>query len=117
MSRRERGHLEAEVMQLLWSNPGGLTSAQLETAFTERRRPARTTLLTVLSRLEDKDLVARTSAPGGAVFRATQAQSEHVASSMARLLESSADRNSALTHFVGSLSEQDLDMLRKLSGP
>ena len=73
MSRRERGHLEAEVMQLLWANPGGLTSAQLESAFMDRRRPARTTLLTVLSRLEDKDLVERTSAPGGAVFRATQA--------------------------------------------
>ncbi len=113
-ARRERGGLEREVLHLLWRRQDGLTSRELEESFEPAVRPARTTLLTVLSRLEDKGLVERTPAAGGALFRAATPEEEHVAMSMSELLDGLSDRAAALSRFVGHLDEEDREALRRL---
>lgn len=116
MSRREHGALESHVMRLLWRRADGATSRDLSEMFEESERPARTTLLTVLSRLEDKGLVVRTPGPAGAVFTAASMEAEHGAASMSQMLHEMSDRQAALTHFVGHLDADDLESLRRAFG-
>lgn len=116
MARRERGKLEAEILQFLWRAPDGMTSSALEAAFDAAHRPARTTLLTVLARLEDKELVERIPSQRGAVFRAVTDEADHVAGSMSALLQRATDREAALSQFVGRLDRSDREALRDLFG-
>lgn len=116
MARRERGRLEAEVLQTLWAHPGGLTSGQLELSFAPEVRPARTTVLTILSRLEDKGQVTRSPGRTGALFRAVAGEADHVATAMSEILQGAGDREAALSHFVGRLDEADRAALVQLFG-
>lgn len=114
MRRRARGELEREVLRTLWAAESGMTSSELWHSFPAETRPARTTLLTILSRLEDKGSVRRTPAPHGASFTATVPEAVHAASSMQGALATATDRRAALTHFAGSLDHEDAQLLRQL---
>lgn len=115
VTRRSHGGLENEVLRLLRTYDEPVTSRRLWEAFTDDR-PARTTLLTVLSRLETKGLVQRTPASGGALFRPTPTDAQAAARSMTETLEHVGDRTAALTHFAGELDSADLDVLRRVLG-
>lgn len=116
VTRRSYGELEDEVLRLLWSYDEPVTSRRLWESFDADRRPARTTLLTVLSRLADKGLVERTPAAGGALFRTTRTDARDAARSMSQALDHVGDRGAALTHFAGQLDGADLDVLRRVLG-
>lgn len=103
------------MLHLLRSYDEPVTSRQLWETFAIDR-PARTTLLTVLSRLEAKGLVQRTPAAGGALFRATRTDPHTAARSMSEALDHVGDRRAALTHFAGELDTTDLDVLRRVLG-
>lgn len=113
MTRRERGSLERGVLEVLWAADAPVTSADVRAGFPENDRPALTTLLTVLDRLEHKGLVVRTGTPRAALFAASHSESESAAGEMARILERSGDRASALLRFAGSLRAADVDVLRQ----
>ena len=59
--------LELRIMQALWDNGAGSVRDVLET-FPTRRRPAYTTVQTILSRLEAKNAVRRTRKIGNALI-------------------------------------------------
>lgn len=111
--RRERGALESAVLRCLWDAVDPLTSRELRERFDERDRPALTTLLTVLERLQAKGLVEREQAAGGALFRAARSESATAASAMAGVLGGVHDREAALLQFAGRLDERDLVALRR----
>ncbi|MFC6706887.1 BlaI/MecI/CopY family transcriptional regulator [Flexivirga alba] len=115
MTRRSHGGLEDEVLRLLRSYDGPVTSRRLWDAF-DADQPARTTLLTVLSRLEAKGLVQRTPAAGGALFSVIRTDAHAAARSMTEALDHVGDRRAALTHFAGELDSTDLDVLRRVLG-
>jgi predicted transcriptional regulator len=115
VTRRSHGGLEDEVLRLLRSYDEAVTSRRLWETF-ETDRPARTTLLTVLSRLETKGLVRRAPAAGGALFSATRTDPHAAARSMTEALDHVGDRRAALTHFAGELDSNDLDVLRRVLG-
>lgn len=114
--RRVRGELESEVLRLLWSQDAPVTSRILRDAFAEEKRPALTTLLTILDRLERKGLVVRSAASGGALFGAARSESAEAASAMERALSAVGDRQAALVHFAGRLRDEDVAALRKALG-
>lgn len=116
MTRRAPGSLETEVLRRLWDADGPVSSRQVRESFPVDTRPALTTVLTVLSRLEAKKLVQRYDAPGGAGFAATRPESEQVAEVMNSLLHRVADREAVLARFAGSLDEQDNQALRRMLG-
>lgn len=116
MGRRGFGELEAQVMSIIWGATAPLTSREIWLSFAEEVRPARTTLLTILSRLEDKELLVREPASGGAVFTPVREEAAHAATSMSELLDGVADRDAALVHFVGALSDEDVAALKKAFG-
>ncbi len=111
--RRVPGALESMVLQRLWAAQGPLTSRAVRESFSEDQRPALTTVLTVLDRLEKKGLVTRTASAAGSLFSAARGESEETASAMGRILGRAQDREAALLHFAGQLDPADVEALRK----
>lgn len=111
MSKRKQGELEAQVLGCLWDRPEGLTSQQI-LALLGDDSLAITTVLTVLSRLADKDLVEKAQSSGRTlIFRARSSREEYAA----KLLISAMDNaNPALvfSHFAARLSKEQLASLR-----
>ena len=113
------GHLERDVMGLLWQQPDSLTAYEVQDRLAEAdRRPAATTVLTVLSRLEKKGFVLTDRQSRPHRFRAADDRSTHVAELMRDALGEADDRRAVLERFVGSVSAEDAATLRGLlTGP
>ncbi|NKX54896.1 BlaI/MecI/CopY family transcriptional regulator [Arthrobacter mobilis] len=120
------GELERAVMDLLWNqiDSAGAEDAAL-TANTLRDRLARsssadgkelavTTVLTVLSRLEKKGLVQRERDIRPHRYRAVTSREEHTVELMHEVLGSAPDREAVLARFIGTVSEQEAETLRKI---
>lgn len=70
MARKREIHLtrfELEIMEILWSL-GEASVREVQEAIQERRRPAYTTVQTILTRLEEKKAVRRTRKIGNALL-------------------------------------------------
>lgn len=70
MARKRAIHLsrfELEIMEILWTL-GEASVREVREAIQERRRPAYTTVQTILSRLEEKKAVRRTRKIGNALL-------------------------------------------------
>ena len=68
---------ELEIMNALWDAAAPLTAAELEAALPGTSR-ARTTLLTLLARLEEKGCVNRETQGRGDLYTATLTRSEYL---------------------------------------
>lgn len=75
------GPLEAEVMHVLWDAGEALTVREVLAAVNRGRSPelAYTTVMTVLSRLADKDVVSRTARGRGFAYAPTVADAAGIA--------------------------------------
>jgi predicted transcriptional regulator len=105
-------------MDALWSGDAPITANELRDKLSATRdggrTPALTTVLTVLSRLEQKGFVDRDRDARPHVYFATRSRAGHVADLMREVLETSSDRTEALAYFVGSVDESEAQMLRRL---
>ncbi|AAT89076.1 transcriptional regulator [Leifsonia xyli subsp. xyli] len=112
------GELERAVMEALWSNGVPVTANELRDKLAANRErgktPALTTVLTVLSRLEQKGFVKRDRQARPHLYDASLSRANHVADLMHEVLESSSDRTEALAFFVGSVDESEAQVLRRL---
>lgn len=110
--KRKQGELESQVLGVLWDKPRGLSSQQiLEHLGSDLKL---TTVLTVLSRLEDKGLVTKASGAGRSfVFSATSSREEFTARQLLSLL---GDSNPAavFSHFAAGLSSKQIAQLKKV---
>lgn len=109
-------------MDLLWAGTEATTANDLrdQLASTDAasggKELAVTTVLTVLSRLEKKGLVARERGTRPHRYRAVSTRAEHTAELMREVLGSAPDREAVLATFVGSVSPAEADALRRLLG-
>ena len=107
-------------MNALWEARDGLSAKDLgdrlvaAEAPEKKRELATTTLLTVLSRLETKGFVSRSRQTRPHVYRAVNSRAEHTAELMHEVLDLAPDKDAALARFVGSVSDGDAEILRKL---
>ncbi|MCG2624190.1 BlaI/MecI/CopY family transcriptional regulator [Arthrobacter sp. I2-34] len=121
------GELERAVMELLWTQIDTATAEDAAiTANTLRDRLARsgnsadgkelavTTVLTVLSRLEKKGLVRRERDIRPHRYRAVTSREEHTVELMHEVLGAAPDREAVLARFIGTVTEQEAETLRKL---
>ncbi|WP_025155869.1 BlaI/MecI/CopY family transcriptional regulator [Leifsonia aquatica] len=112
------GELEQAVMDTLWAGDAPITANELRDKLSAARgdgkTPALTTVLTVLSRLEQKGMVARDRDARPHLYFASLTRAGHVADLMREVLESSSDRTEALAFFVGSVDESEAQVLRRL---
>jgi|GEM_PF-101140 len=107
------GDLERSVMDVLWDSDGWLTAREVAARLQHERDLAYTTVLTVLERLEKKGFVRRQRAARAHRYRASDAREAVVADAMLEALGTADDRGSALVRFVGAVSAEEAEVLRR----
>jgi predicted transcriptional regulator len=109
------GELERAVMDLLWASDESRSAYELQEQLVGRELAA-TTVLTVLSRLEAKGFVERERASRPHRYRAVASREDHMATLMSEVLGGATNRTAVLERFVGSVSPEDAEALRRLLG-
>ena len=111
--KRKQGELESEVLGCLWDRPAGLTSQQILALLGDDSIKI-TTVLTVLSRLEDKNLVTKAAGPGrGFIFQAATTREQHTAKALVELVGQIGNPAAVFSHFASGLSAKQLKELKE----
>ena len=113
--RRPAGALEAEVMAVLRASDAPLSPGQVRERLAVRPRGelSYSTVVTIVSRLHAKGLLARERAGRGFVYTPVDPASL-AAGLMSRALDAEVDHGAVLTRFVSVLSGRDTRLLRRL---
>jgi predicted transcriptional regulator len=109
------GELERAVMEVLWQAGAPRTARQVSEALPTRDL-AKTTVLTVLSRLEAKGRVERCRDGWAHTYAATASREDYIAELMHEALGDAADRTAALVRFAGQVSPEEAAALRAALG-
>src|SRR5699024_9237572 len=104
------GTLEAQVMDALWDHGPGTIREVIQRLASE---PAYTTIATVLTNLDRKHLVTVTRDGRSTRYDARLTRQEHAAQLMGHALNASRDRATSILHFVDSMPDDDLALLRQ----
>ena len=114
------------MLQVLWDRPAPVAAKDVLAALGERdgadggagapRELAITTVLTVLDRLRRKGLVRRERSGRAHLYQASVSREAYVADLMVEALGQAPDRSAALTRFLGSVTPDDTDHLRRALG-
>jgi predicted transcriptional regulator len=114
--RRASGELEAEVLGVLWAADRPLTPGEVREQVDGDL--AYTTVMTILRRLFEKDLLVRERADGGRAFAYAPAveHADFAADQMHAVLDSGIDRTAVLARFLGRLSPAERRALTSLLG-
>jgi predicted transcriptional regulator len=111
---RHLGHLEAAVMDRLWTwNRPALVREVLEDLQHERDI-AYTTVMTVMENLHRKGVLGRERAGRAYRYAPTQSREEYTAAAMEEVLASATDRPAALLQFVQHIDGEELAALRAM---
>ncbi|GAA4898771.1 putative transcriptional regulator [Stackebrandtia albiflava] len=100
------GELEHAIMDVLWASDSSMTARDVRDALSDRDLAA-TTILTVLSRLENKGLVTRDRSARAHRYRPTDARDVHVASLMRQALDSASNTDAALARFADAVTPEE----------
>lgn len=110
---------QLEIMEVLWAAPkGGLKTTEVWTILSKRRAVARTTILTLLRRLEQRGWIARVRGMNVVRYRAV-ITSEQAASNLAvnvldEYFDGSASRLVSSLLGSGRIKKAELKRLRRL---
>lgn len=111
MKRRNNGELENAVLTALWERGEPMAVTELQ-ADVSPPKPAYTTMMTVLTRMEDKGLINRERVSRSLMISPVRSQAVTAASEMSRTLRGSSDSHEVLMSFVGSLDDDEVEVLR-----
>jgi predicted transcriptional regulator len=112
---RSQGQLEGQILNALWDIDGEATSQQILDALDSDI--AMTSLLTVLSRLVEKELVSRRSGEGRSLlFKAATSREQHAADQLLKIIASTDNPALAFAHFAKGLDTKALKALRDSLG-
>jgi predicted transcriptional regulator len=100
------GELERAVMEVLWSAEGPRTAREVADSLANREL-AKTTVLTVLSRLESKGRVQRNRDRWAHTYTPTATREDYIAELMDEALGDASDRTAALVRFAGRVSPEE----------
>ena len=106
------GALEAEILAALWASDDAMTPAEVRKGIDGNL--AYTTVMTILTRLWEKELAVREPRGRAYAYRPAMSEAELVARRLQATLDGAADRSGALSHFVGTLSARDEQALRAM---
>lgn len=113
---KQLGDLERAVMEVVWSSAAPISVRDV-LAHLADRRPAYTTVMTVLDRLARKGVVTRELAGKAWLYTATLTREEFIARLMLGVLEQADSRDAALVHFARSVSAGEAQTLRDALDP
>jgi predicted transcriptional regulator len=112
---RQQGELEQLVLDVLWDADEPLTSNEILSLCSAESDLALTTILTVLTRLADKELVVRTGGLGRSnLFNAATSREEHTARQLLELINDSSNPALTLSHFTAGLNKKTITALKKI---
>jgi predicted transcriptional regulator len=113
--RRPPGALEAEVMAVLRAADAPLSPGQVRERLAVRPTGelSYSTVVTIVSRLHAKGLLARERAGRGFAYTPVDPASL-AAGQMSRALDAGVDHGAVLTRFISGLSGRDARLLRRL---
>ncbi|MCH8561279.1 BlaI/MecI/CopY family transcriptional regulator [Nesterenkonia sp. LB17] len=106
------GGLERSVMSLLWDGAESLSANEVRDRLGEDL--AVTTVLTVLSRLERKDMVRRERSTRPHRYTAVASREEHTVEMLNEVLGTAGDREAVLARFIGGIPDSEAAALRRL---
>ncbi|USQ81993.1 BlaI/MecI/CopY family transcriptional regulator [Ornithinimicrobium faecis] len=107
------GALETQVMDVLWDH-GPVTVREVIDRL--GGTSAYTTIATVLGNLDRKGLVTITRRGRSTRYAARLSRQAHAAELMGHVLDASQDRAASILHFVDTMPESDLALLRDYLG-
>ena len=120
--RRAAGALEAEILAILREADGPLSPGEVRQRLAARPQPggprgelSYSTVVTIVSRLHAKGLLARQRAGRGFTYTPVD-DASLAASRMSQVLGSEHDHDAVLSRFVSGLSSRDARLLRELLG-
>jgi predicted transcriptional regulator len=118
--RRAAGALEAEILAILREADGPLSPGEVRQRLALRPQPggprgelSYSTVVTIVSRLHVKGLLARQRAGRGFTYTPVD-EASLAASRMSQVLGSEHDHDAVLSRFVSGLSSRDARLLREL---
>ncbi len=111
--RRAAGALEAEILAILRAADGPLTPGGVRERLAVRPELSYSTVVTIVSRLHGKGLLARQRAGRGFSYRPLD-EASLAASRMNQVLGGERDHDAVLSRFVSGLSGRDARLLREL---
>lgn len=112
MTRRPDGALENDVLQVLWAADGPLLPSEINARLDAGY--AYTSIATILTRLQAKGLVQRSSVGRAYAYRATVDESELAIRRIGELLDSASDRALVLSRFIGGLPAREAEAVKEL---
>lgn len=107
------GHLEAKVMDVLWSTDRALTVREVHALLPAERQRAYTTVMTVMDNLFRKGFLDREMNGKAYRYWHVSTRAEHTAQAMEELLAASGSPKSTLLHFVEQLGADESRELRR----
>lgn len=107
------GHLEADVMERLWSWDRPVAVRDVVEDLRQDRSIAYTTVMTVLDNLHRKGMVLREKSGRAYLYRPTRSRATYTAELMEQVLSTTADRSTALMRFVQQMSPAEAGELRQ----
>ena len=110
---KELGHLEAAVMERLWSWQRPVAVREVLEDLQRDRGIAYTTVMTVMDNLHRKGILTRQMDGRAYVYEPVQTREEHTAALMGQVLAGSKDRTATLLHFVEQMSPAEVARLRE----
>ena len=114
---KQLGDLERAVMDVVWAATGAMSVRDVLAGLADRR-PAYTTVMTVLDRLARKGVVTRELAGKAWVYTAALSREEFVARLMLDVLQHTDSRDAALVQFARAVTADEARTLRNaLSDP
>jgi predicted transcriptional regulator len=118
--RRAAGALEAEILAILRAADGPLSPGEVRQRLAPPHQPdgprgelSYSTVVTIVSRLHAKELLARRRAGRGFTYTPVD-EASLAASRMSQVLSSENDHDAVLSRFVSGLSGRDTRLLREL---
>ena len=106
------GPLEAVIMVRMWARGRPTPVREVLDELEHERSLAYTTVMTVMDNLHRKGLLGRERVGRAYHYVPVQSREEHTAALMSEVLADTADRGSALLHFVEQMQPEELDRLR-----
>ena len=110
------GPLGAAIMRLLWSSGEAALGTVVERLSEGDRRPAYTTITTILSRLRERGLVERRRRGRAAMYRAVVSEAQLIDTTSEQAVDKVIARfgDAALRHFASRLGDIDPGLRREL---
>lgn len=114
------GPLETEIMELVWAKGQVSVREVVEIINTQSdKNLAYTTVMTIMSRLSDKNILRRVREGGAYIYEAASSRNEFSRRMVGKVIDSLLDDFSepAIAHFVGKMQDVDpakLALLEKM---